>query len=103
MSESHLSKHKVSTSYTKNVMDSKAFTYGGPPVRNNLTIENWEDNLLNNLVSIDREGAPLHFIITPDVLPELPEETTFQLSSIVLKSLQLYYKNNAITGKAFNT
>lgn len=97
-STSHLNTHTVSESYKKNVMDSQLYTYGGPPVRENFSIAYWEDNLINNLVAIDREGDPLHFLVTHETLPELPEEVTFNLSALVLKSLQRYYKNNAITG-----
>ncbi|CAB3988351.1 Hypothetical predicted protein, partial [Paramuricea clavata] len=97
-SVSHLNTHTVSDTYTKNVMDSKIYTFGGPPVRENFTLEYWEDNLGNNQVAIDREGDPLHYIITTEALPELPEEITFKISALVLKSLQRYYKNNAITG-----
>ena len=68
-------------------------------MRENFTLEYWEDNLGNNQVAIDREGDPLHYIITTEALPELPEEITFKISAMVLKSLQRYYKNNAITGK----
>lgn len=96
---SHLNKHTVSDSYTKNVVDSNVNTYGGLPVRDNFTLAYWEDNLANNVVSIDKEGDPLHFLITTEALPELPEEVTFKLSALVLKSLQRYYKNNAITGE----
>ena len=95
---SHLNKHTVSDTYTKNVMDSKVYTYGGPPIRDNFTISYWEENLPNNLVAIDREGDPLHYLITTEALPELPEEVVFEMSAMVLKSLQRYYKNNAITG-----
>ena len=98
VSVSHLNKHTVSDAYTKNVMDSTVYTYGGPPVRDNFSISYWEENLANNLVAIDREGDPLHYLITTEALPELPEEVTFKLSALVLKSLQRYYKNNAITG-----
>lgn len=79
-------------------MDSKVYTYGGPPIRDNFTISYWEENLPNNLVAIDREGDPLHYLITAEALPELPEEVVFEMSALVLKSLQRYYKNNAITG-----
>ena len=74
------------------------YTYGGPPIRDNFTISYWEENLPNNLVAIDREGDPLHYLITTEALPELPEEVVFEMSAMVLKSLQRYYKNNAITG-----
>ena len=97
-SVSHLNTHTVSDTYTKNVMDSKVYTYGGPPIRDNFTIAYWEENLGNNVVAIDREGDPLHYVITTEALPELPEEITFKMSALVLKSLQRYYKNNAITG-----
>ena len=97
-SVSHLNKHTVSDTYTKNVMDSKVYTYGGPPIRENFSISYWEENLPNNLVAIDREGDPLHYLITTEALPELPEDIVFKMSAMVLKSLQRYYKNNAITG-----
>lgn len=84
--------------YNKNVKDSKIFTFGGPPAGENFSIASWEDGLENNLVAIDRQGDPLHNLITPNTLPELMHDVTFMLSKIVLESLQRYYRYNAITG-----
>ena len=84
--------------YQKNIAASHIKTYGGPPYRANFTTNQWEDGLLNNLVAIDRAGDPLHFAITPQSLPELPEMLTIHLSEFLEKAIEVYYKHNIIKG-----
>ncbi|XP_031573631.1 macrophage-expressed gene 1 protein-like isoform X2 [Actinia tenebrosa] len=97
-SYTHQTETKDLDTYLKNVAHSKIYTYGGPPYRANFSINQWEDGLPNNLVAIDRSGDPLHYTITPEALPELPEFLALDLSRFVLKSIKTYYKHNSIKG-----
>ena len=40
--------------YTSNQTSSRIFTYGGPPFRADFTAADWQENLKDNLVAIDR-------------------------------------------------
>ncbi|XP_031573634.1 macrophage-expressed gene 1 protein-like isoform X2 [Actinia tenebrosa] len=97
-SYTHQTETKDLDTYLKNVAHSKIHTYGGPPYRANFSINQWEDGLPNNLVAIDRSGDPLHYAVTPEALPELPEFLALDLSRFVLKSIKSYYKHNSIKG-----
>lgn len=97
-SYTHQSSQQDLDTYRKNVAHSKIHTYGGPPYRANFSVNQWEDGLPNNLVATDRSGDPLHFAITAQALPELPEILAMELSRFVLKSIQNYYKHNSIKG-----
>ena len=84
--------------YTKNTVYSILYTFGGPPFRVNFTINQWEDQLLDELVAVDRSGDPLHYAITPGSLPEMAEELTFQLANVVENATKQYYEHNTIKG-----
>lgn len=84
--------------YVGNVTNSYTETWGGPPFRANFSINNWEDQLINNLVAVDRAGDPLHFVITSAVLPELPEPTLWDLASTVEGAIKQYYNYNRYLG-----
>ena len=77
---------------------SELVTIGGPPFRPNLTLEEWQEGVPNALVAIDRSGDPLHFLINPSTLPELPETTVRRVSNIVRQAINRYYKINTRHG-----
>ena len=85
-------------SYLSNRTYSHIRTFGGPPYRINFTINDWEDGLPDSVVTIDREGVPLHFAIIPEVLTELPPAQTLELAHYVEKAINLYYKHNTRLG-----
>ena len=89
---------KVLDEYTQNIVYSTVYTFGGPPFRVNFTINKWEDQLLDELVAVDRSGDPLHFAITPGSVPELSEELVFKLANVVEKAIKQYYEHNTIKG-----
>ena len=89
---------KTLDEYTQNTVYSTVLTFGGPPFRVNMTINQWEDQLLDELVAVDRSGDPLHYAITPGSLPELSEELTFELANVVEQAIKQYYKHNTIKG-----
>ncbi len=84
--------------YLGNTTNSYTETWGGPPFRANFSVNNWEDQLINNLVAIDRAGDPLHFVITSAVLPELPEPTLWDLARSVENAIKQYYDHNRYLG-----
>ena len=84
--------------YAENTAYSTVSTIGGPPFRANFSIDQWEDQLIDDLVAVDRSGDPLHYAITPDRLPELSEELTFKLANVVERAIKLYYEQNTIKG-----
>ena len=84
--------------YTENTVYSTVLTFGGPPFRVNFTINQWEDQLIDDLVAVDRSGDPLHFAITTRTLPELSEELTFKLANAVERAIKLYYEQNTFKG-----
>lgn len=98
VSTTHTASHEDIDLYQKSVAASHIKSYGGPPYRANFTTDKWEDGLLDNLVAIDRSGDPLHFVVTPQSLPELPEMLTIHLSEFLEQSIESYYKHNAIKG-----
>ena len=65
ISYSHSTEKQNADEYEKNIVHSTVFTFGGPPFRANLSISQWENQLLDELVPVDRAGDPLHFSISP--------------------------------------
>jgi len=94
--------HMTDTSFSQSYFDHRTYshvkTYGGPPYRDNFTINDWEDGLADTLVAIDREGVPLHYAIIPEVLTELPPAQTLELAHYVEKAINSYYKHNTVKG-----
>ena len=84
--------------FISNRTHSEVFTIGGPPFRPNFTINEWEDGVPNALVAIDRAGDPLHFVINPTTIAELPEVTVRQVAQIVYRAINRYYKVNTRHG-----
>ena len=79
----HLTGQQNLDAYMNNVVHSSVYTIGGPPFRADFTIGQWEDQLLNELIAVDRSGEPLHFAITPGSLPEMSETLTFDVAEVV--------------------
>ena len=86
------------TKYVKNQKHSQVMTIGGPPFRSNMTLEEWEENIFDNLVAIDRTGDPLHYILTPASLPELPSPLYREVVDYIYSSIQRYYRINTHYG-----
>ncbi|XP_071951121.1 macrophage-expressed gene 1 protein-like [Antedon mediterranea] len=84
--------------YRTNRTDSKLETYGGDPFRVNQTINEWQDGLPNNLVAINKYGDPLHYVVTPETLPNIPEPTLTNVSNLIYKEIKRYYDVNTHKG-----
>lgn len=77
---------------------SEVFTFGGPRFRPNFTITEWVEGVPEALVAIDRAGNPLHFVINPTTVGELPYMTIRRISNMVYKVINRYYKVNSRQG-----
>ena len=84
--------------YAGNRSHSQVITYGGPPFKPNMTLEEWQDGVPDALVAIDRMGDPLHYLITTNSLPELPEPTLWELVDYVYTGIVRYYQVNTHYG-----
>ena len=87
-------------SFQKSTTSSYTTTHGGPPFKlgNNFTYSDWENEIEDNLVAIDRRGEPLYSVITPTTVPELPTVMISQVSKYLYKAITRYYKVNTHTG-----
>lgn len=94
----HSTSEQQQTAFDTNRKYSEVVTVGGPPFKPNMTLAEWEQGVPNSLVSIDRSGDPLHYVINPTTLTELPEPTVRQLASLVEKIINKYYRINTRRG-----
>ena len=85
-------------SFISNRVHSKLSTIGGPPYRSNFTLSDWESGVANSLVAIDQSGIPLHYVVNPNTLPELPPLTVQMLSDIIYEAIERYYRVNSRHG-----
>ena len=95
---SHSSSTTDQTNFINNRKYSEVVTIGGPPFKPNMTLNEWEEGVPNALVAIDRSGDPLHYVINPTTLGELPEPTVRQLADLVQKTINKYYRVNTRRG-----
>ena len=98
LGQSDLTEKKDIDQFRSNTVFSSMFSIGGPPFRVNFSVSQWEEQLPDELVAVDRAGDPLHFAITSGSLPELTERMVNKLRSTVKKAIKDYYDQNTITG-----
>ena len=84
--------------YASNKTNSILQTIGGPPYRPQMTIDEWSNEIPNALVTIDRAGEPLYFVINSNTVPELRHETRAAVADTVYKAIKRYFKVNTHTG-----
>ena len=89
---------KDTEGFINNRTYSKVHGWGGPPFTPNMTAKEWEEGVPNALVAIDRFIDPLHYLITPTSIPELPQSTVFELANFVFQAVSRYYKVNTRHG-----
>ena len=92
----------VSDNDTQQFIDNRTYSrvygWGGPPYNINMTASEWESGIPDAMVAIDRSGDPLHYAITPNTLPEMPESTVYQLATLVSQAVSRYYRVNTRRG-----
>ncbi len=86
--------------FQKQSTSSYTTTHGGPLFKlgNNFSYADWEDGILDHLVTIDHRGEPLYLIITAATIPELPSFLLAQVSKSVYKATAKYYNVNTQVG-----
>lgn len=86
--------------YREHITSSKVASYGGPPYRISMNLSEWETNLKNNLVAVDRSGSPLHSVITVDNMkPEVSSNAEIYLLKNMVQSVATrYYDFNTHLG-----
>jgi hypothetical protein len=95
----HQTTKEMIDQYIGNRSHSRVETYGGPvfkPV--NFSLNDWADEIGDELVALDRSGDPLYFLITPYSLPELPHSVVYKVIQSVKSAIELYYKFNTYRG-----
>ena len=97
-SVTHFSSTDNIKGYQQSITASSIKAYGGPPFGANFTVKDWEAELRNNLVPIDRLGDPLYYVIEPEVFPELPDQLVFEVTSYLKHAIKSYYHHNIIRG-----
>ncbi|KAM3610561.1 uncharacterized protein V6R79_005794 [Siganus canaliculatus] len=84
--------------YQSNITYSITQSHGGIPFYPGITLQKWQESTRNNLVAIDRSGFPLHYIINPNTLPDLPQPTVNKVAVAVRHAIQQYYNVNTRPG-----
>ena len=62
--------------------NSHVWTHGGPPLGAQPDASQWIDGIDTNLVPIDRSGKPLNYLVTRQLLPELPVDLIAPLEKV---------------------
>ena len=84
--------------YEENCTNSDVSSFGGPPIGSDLNLTTWLDGVENNLVTVDRSGDPLWFIVSQTRLPKLPVDTVRDLAQVVQEAVLSYYQHNIYPG-----
>lgn len=85
--------------YQSNITYSITTSHGGGiPFYPGITLQKWQESTRNNLVAIDRFGFPLHYFISSNSLPELPQPTVKKVALSVSQAVERYYKVNMRPG-----
>ncbi len=84
--------------YQGNITYSLIQSHGGALFYPGITLQKWQESTLNNLVSIDRSGLPIHYFLNPSTFPDLPVPTVNKMASSVRQAAEQYYKVNTIPG-----
>ena len=91
--------HVDTEGYSSSTTHSHVSTHGGPPFRlGNFSYTDWEADILDHLVAIDRRGEPIYTAISSSNLPELPDVLLLETMQYIYKSVTKYYKINTHCG-----
>lgn len=84
--------------YRQNLIASDLMTIGGPPLTEDITINDWQNGIQDNLAIIDRSGDPVSFTITPANFPEMEGAVLRNVTKIIQDTTERYFKDNNIPG-----
>ncbi|XP_006634198.2 macrophage-expressed gene 1 protein [Lepisosteus oculatus] len=88
----------LTKAYQGNVTYSVTQSHGGAPFYPGITLQKWQESTANNLVAIDRSGLPLHSVLNPATLPDLPAPSVRKLARAVRDAVRRYYTVNTHPG-----
>ena len=97
---SHSSSEDKLKIYRHNRTSSMTFSYGGPPYRLGMSAAEWENDLENNLVAIDRSGKPLFTLVSSLTMnPNMIDPNDIQELRLLLQDVTArYYGYNTHIG-----
>ena len=86
--------------YLGNTTRTEVYTIGGELFTPDLTFTDWVNGLItsNRLAIIDRRADPIHFVITPARLPELPIPLVAEIANFIQGAANRYYELNTRIG-----
>ena len=84
--------------YESLITSTSVVTYGGPLFTTNTSVTDWEAGVESAMVAIDRDGDPIHFVINPDNLPEIPPSAVLAAANFVKAAVDKYYQVNTHRG-----
>ena len=84
--------------YENHVASTRVVTFGGPLFTTNSSVKDWEAGVESAMVAIDRDGDPIHFVINPDNLPEIPPSAVLAAANYIKSAVDKYYEVNTHRG-----
>ncbi|KAL2078303.1 hypothetical protein ACEWY4_025988 [Coilia grayii] len=84
--------------YEGNVTDCFVQCHGGDLFFPGMPLQKWHESTHNNLVAIDRDGLPLHFILNEEAFPHLSEPLVRGMAFSVYRAIKRYYEMNVRPG-----
>ena len=84
--------------YRRATQSTSIESHGGPIFKTNMKVTEWEAGLESAMVAINREGDPIHFLIKPDTLPEIPPSSVIMVAQYVKQATDKYYSINTHRG-----
>ena len=84
--------------YTRLVKSTSVKAIGGPVFTHNMTAAEWEAGVDSAMVAIDRDGDPIHFMISSDNIPDLPPMLVTTTAEYVKNASDKYYEVNTYRG-----
>lgn len=93
-----ISEVNVTTNYIKNTVSSHVSSFGGTFFKPNMSVDDWIDTVKDNLVSIDKTGIPLEYLITPESFPGESLDDLSVLEKEISDAIARYVCYNRIEG-----
>ena len=84
--------------YQKSMTSTSVATYGGPLFTTNTSVTDWEAGVESAMVAIDRDGDPIHYIVNPENLPEIPPSMVLVAANHIKEAVEKYYEVNTRRG-----
>ena len=89
---------KTVENYQSLMTSTSVVTYGGPIFTTNTSVTDWEAGVESAMVAIDRDGDPIHYIVNPESLPEIPPSMVLAAANHIKEAVDKYYEVNTRRG-----